>query len=64
MGAGLMALAAPAGAQAPPNPLSLLISHNLCQGWILDARTRRPWPLARYTLAVLRELTPCGHGPT
>jgi aminoglycoside phosphotransferase (APT) family kinase protein len=25
---------------------------------ILDARTRRPWPLARYTLAVLRELAP------
>ena len=30
---------------------------------ILDARTRRPWPLARYTLAVLRELAPSGGRP-
>jgi hypothetical protein len=38
-GASFMALAAPVGAQAPPTPFPLRISYNLCQGWIVDART-------------------------
>jgi hypothetical protein len=51
LAAGLVAGLAPARAQAPPNPLPLLFAHNLCQGWIVEARTHPE----RTTMEVARQ---------
>jgi hypothetical protein len=57
LAAGLIAAAAPAGAQAPSNPLPLLFAHNLCQDWIVEARAhpeRTTMEMARQRCLELR----------